>query len=110
MSQRKNRHQRRPKYFNELDDNGNQVDDPHAQSYPDDIEACYVEQVNIDKELSSLFNNAKRQVDNYKNTADKTGKSTERDIIYVLNDGGEVGIACLDYGKKWTRFFVWKFC
>ena len=30
------------------------------QSYPEDIDACYVEQVNIDKELSSLFNNAKR--------------------------------------------------
>ena len=73
------------------------------QSYPDDIEACYVEQVNIDKELSSLFNNAKRQVDDYKIDGDKTGKSTERDIIYVLQDGGEVGTACLDYSKKFTK-------
>ena len=36
MSQREKRHQRRPKYFDEadehkLDDNCNQVDDPHVQ-------------------------------------------------------------------------------
>ena len=42
MSQREKRHQRhqrRPKYFNEnkLDDNGNQVDDPCVQIDPDDI-------------------------------------------------------------------------
>ena len=73
------------------------------EDFSDNIAACYKEQNATDKELKSLFEDAKRKVDDYKHGADKTGQSTERDIIYVLNSGGEVGTACIDWGKKFTK-------
>ena len=44
---RHQRHQRRPKYFDEhkLDDNGNRVDDPHVQIDPDDIDSSVPQKV-----------------------------------------------------------------
>ena len=47
MSRREKRHQRRPKYFDEhkLDDNCNEVDDPHVQIDPDDIDSSVPQKV-----------------------------------------------------------------
>ena len=47
MSRQEKRHQRRPKYFdeNKLDDNCNEVDDPHVQIDPDDIDSSVPQKV-----------------------------------------------------------------
>ena len=71
--------------------------------YPNDIKACYKKQKEIDKELQALFKNSKREVFNYKHSGDKTGKTKERDIIYLLNSKDEAGTACIDYGKKYSK-------
>ena len=66
--------------------------------------ACYNEQNNVDKEIRKLFPNTKRVVyDEYKNPIDRAGQSTERDIVYLFNDGSEAGTACLKWGKKWLK-------
>jgi len=71
--------------------------------YPNNIKACYKKQKEIDKELQALFKNSKREVFNYKHAGDKTGKTKERDIIYLLNSKDEAGTACIDYGKKYAK-------
>ena len=74
------------------------------QNFPNDIAACYKEQDSVDKEIAKLFSNTKREVyDEYKNPIDRSGQSTERDIVYVFNDGSEAGTACLKWGKKWLK-------
>jgi len=74
------------------------------QDFPNNIAACYNEQNNVDKEIRKLFPNTKREVyDEYKNPIDRSGQSTERDIVYVFNDGSEAGTACLKWGKKWLK-------
>ena len=68
-----------------------------------DIKACYKKQKEIDKEIKSLFTEARREVYDYKHRGDKTGNTKERDIIYILKSKAEVGIAVLDYGKEYTN-------
>ena len=67
------------------------------------IPTCRKKQKEIDKELQALFKNSKREVFNYKHAGDKTGKTKERDIIYLLNSKDEAGTACIDYGKKYAK-------
>ncbi len=74
------------------------------ENFPNNIAACYNEQNNVDKEIRKLFPNTKRVVyDEYKNPIDRSGQSTERDIVYLFNDGSEAGTACLKWGKKWLK-------
>ena len=74
------------------------------KDFPNNIAACYNEQDDIDKEFRKLFSNAKREVyDEYKHPSDRSGQSTERDIIYLFNDGSESGTACIKWGKKWLK-------
>lgn len=68
-----------------------------------DINICYKKQIEIDKEIKSLFQNAKREVFDYKHSGDKTGNTKEKDIIYTLKSKAEIGTAVLDYGKEWTN-------
>ena len=51
------------------------------------IKACYKKQKEIDKEIKSLFSDARREVYDYKHGGDKTGNTKERDIIYILKSG-----------------------
>ncbi len=67
------------------------------------IKACYKKQKEIDKEIKSLFSEARRKVYDYKHQGDKSGNTKERDIIYILKSKAEVGIAVLDYGKEYTN-------
>ena len=42
-------------------------------------------------------------MDQQKKKVDPTGKSTEKGIYYVFKDGATAGVACIDYGKKFTK-------
>ena len=68
-----------------------------------DINICYKKQKEIDKSIKKLFQNAKREVFEYKHAGDKTGNTKEKDIVYFLKSKAEVGIAVIDYGKEWTN-------
>ena len=71
--------------------------------FPNNIKGCYARQIEIDKEIEKLFPNTKKNIYEYKNPADKTGQSFEKDIIYTLGDGSEAGTACLEWGKKYKK-------
>ena len=73
------------------------------QRFPNDIESCYKEQIRIDKEIGELFSKSKRNIYKYKNPIDRSGQSTEKDIVYALEDGSEAGTACLKWGKKYLK-------
>ena len=68
-----------------------------------DISICYKKQKEIDKSIKKLFQNAKREVFEYKHAGDKTGNTKEKDIVYVLKSKAEIGTAVIDYGKEWTN-------
>ncbi len=68
-----------------------------------DISVCYKKQKEIDKSIKKLFQNAKREVFEYKHAGDKTGNTKEKDIVYFLKSKAEVGTAVIDYGKEWTN-------
>ena len=69
----------------------------------DDISICYKKQKEIDKSIKKLFQNAKREVFEYKHAGDKTGNTKEKDIVYVLKSKAEIGTAVIDYGIEWTN-------
>ena len=71
--------------------------------FPNSISECYNEQNKLAKEFDSIFPNTKKDIKEYSNPHDKYGESTERDVIYLFNDGSEAGIACLDWGPKFTK-------
>ena len=69
-----------------------------------DIDNCYKEQINISNQIFDLFpNTTKKTYGPTKKKGDPTGKSTEKGIYYVFNDGATAGVACIDYGKEFTK-------
>lgn len=71
--------------------------------FPNNIKACHTKQIEIDKKIESLFPNTQKNIYEYKNPADRSGQSFERDIIYTFKDGSEAGTACLEWGKKYKK-------
>ena len=59
----------------------------------------------LSTKFDSKFPNIKKNVKEYSNPHDKFGQSTEKDIIFLFDDGSEAGIACLDWGPKYTKNF-----
>jgi hypothetical protein len=70
--------------------------------FPNNIKKCYEEQLILSKEFEKVFSNTKKEIYEYDNKHDPYGKSTEKDIIFLFKDGSEAGVACLDWGKKYT--------
>ena len=68
-----------------------------------DINICYKKQKEIDNDIKKLFQNAKREVFEYKHAGDKTGNTKEKDIVYILKSKAEIGSAVIDFGKEWTN-------
>ena len=69
-----------------------------------DIDNCYKEQIDISNEIFNLFpNTAKKTFGPTKKKTDSTGKSTEKGIYYVFNDGATAGVSCIDYGKEYIK-------
>jgi hypothetical protein len=71
--------------------------------FPNNIKGCYSKQIEIDKEIGNFFPNTKKKIYEYKNPADRSGQSFEKDIIYTFADGSEAGTACLEWGKKYKK-------
>ena len=71
------------------------------------INDCYQEKDEIDKELSKMFTNTKRQVENGKHEVDKTGKSTTRAIRYYFESGDLATVICYDWSDDITKKFGW---
>ena len=56
-----------------------------------------------------MFPNAKKEIFGpYSHAGDNTGESKEKDIIFILNDGNQAGIACLSWGKKYIEKYPWE--
>ena len=71
------------------------------------INDCYDEKNKIDKELSKMFSNTTREVENEKHEADETGKSTTRAIRYYFESGDIVTVICYDWSDDITEKFRW---
>jgi hypothetical protein len=66
-----------------------------------DIQKCRKELISISDDFSKLFpNSSKKKYGPIKKGSDPTGKSFENGIYFVLNNGDEAGISCIDYGKE----------
>ena len=64
-------------------------------------EGCLKEQDSTSAEVQNLFSNAKKTVKEFAQPFDKTGNSIERDVIFALDSGEEIGSACQKWGKKY---------
>ncbi len=71
------------------------------------INDCYDEKNKIDKELSKIFSNTTREVENEKHEADETGKSTTRAIRYYFESDDVVTVICYDWSDDITEKFNW---
>ena len=69
--------------------------------YDNDIKGCYKKQNEIDKELSKIFKEAKREyVSKRKHPDDESGKSNVTYIVYWFKSGDYVSIDCTDWSSK----------
>ena len=75
--------------------------------YKENIDDCYEKQNEIDKELSALFKDAKRDMVDTKHRVDESGKSTVKQIYYTLESGDGAVINCYDWSKKMTEKNSW---
>ena len=75
--------------------------------YDYDIKGCYKKQNEIDKELSVLFKDAERRIEEYKSRADKSGKSIIKQIYYTFESGDGALISCYDWSKKMKEENKW---
>ena len=68
--------------------------------FDNNIDACYRKQKKIDKELSKIFKDTKRQFYNKtKHSADKSGKSNVTSILYWFKSGDYAAIDCIDWSS-----------
>jgi len=67
--------------------------------YDNNISQCYETMDSIEKDLDSLFPNAKTRKQNRKHRADPNGKSTIKDKAYFLASGDAIQISCNDWSK-----------
>ena len=69
--------------------------------YEKDIDNCYEKQNEIDKELSKVFKDTKREyVSKKKHPSDESGKSNVTYIAYWFKSGDYVSIDCTDWSSK----------
>ena len=73
----------------------------------ENISDCYKKQKQIDKELSIIFKNAKKEKNNRNHDADKTGKSKTKAINYWFKSGDLATIICLDWSSDLTSKYGW---
>ena len=54
----------------------------------------------IEKELNELFYNAQISTGEQKHNYDKTGKSYQKYVLYILNSGDNVQLVCINWSKE----------
>ena len=64
-------------------------------------EGCLKEQEAVSNQVQELFSNTKKTVKEFAHPNDKTGNSFEKDVIFALNTGEEIGSACQKWGTKY---------
>ena len=64
-------------------------------------EGCLKEQEEVSNQVQELFSNTKKTVKEFAHPNDKTGNSFEKDVIFALNTGEEIGSACQKWGTKY---------
>jgi len=69
-------------------------------AFTENISECYKKQVEIDNELSELFNNLKREVTKKKHPIDESGKSIVVSINYWFPTEDLIEIDCFDWSEE----------
>ena len=64
-------------------------------------EGCLKEQEAVSNQVQELFSKTKKTVKEFAHPNDKTGNSFEKDFIFALNTGEEIGSACQKWGTKY---------
>jgi len=70
-------------------------------------EECYTKQKQIDKELSRIFKNTERQINENNHTFDKTGNSKTKAINYWFDSGDLITLICTDWSNEITKTYEW---
>ena len=70
-------------------------------------EECYTKQKQIDKELSRIFKNTERQINEGNHAFDKTGNSKTKAINYWFDSGDLITLICTDWSNEITKTYGW---
>ncbi len=73
----------------------------------EDIRDCHMKQKKIDKELSIIFQNTRKETNTRNHSADKTGKSKTKAINYWFKSGDLATIICTDWSNDLTNKYGW---
>ena len=69
---------------------------------------CLKELKEVVSDTEELFKSAKKKVrENYKNRADKKGKSIGSDVQFILKDGSGAKLDCMDWSDELTKKEGW---
>ena len=73
-------------------------------NFIEDIKDCHDQMIEMDKELSTMFENTERiESGTIKHRADPTGNSTFKSINYFLKNNDGFRISCFDWSEKLTK-------
>ena len=68
--------------------------------YENNIDDCYIKQVEVIKQLSPIFENAKKTNESGKHDADVSGKSTVVSTFFDFVSGDYADVACYDWSNE----------
>ena len=68
--------------------------------YKNNIDDCYIKQVEVIKQLSPIFENAKKTNESGKHDADASGKSTIVSTFFDFVSGDYVDVSCFDWSDE----------
>ena len=69
-------------------------------SYIEDLNGCLQQRNEIAKEISEIFEEAKKSEESFKVHTDPSGKSTKNKIKFTFNSGDEIQLVCSDWEEN----------
>ena len=69
-------------------------------SYIEDLNGCLQQRNEIAKEISEIFEEAKKSEGSFKVHTDPSGKSTKNKIKFTFNSGDEIQLVCSDWEEN----------
>ena len=75
--------------------------------YSDNIDECNIQVDKVSKEISLMFKNVEKVVDEKNHVADPSGQSKTKGVYFWFGSGALASVECYDWSKKLTKEKGW---
>ena len=75
--------------------------------YSDNIDECYIQVDKVSKEISLMFKNVEKVVEEKNHVADPSGQSKSKGVYFWFGSGALASVECYDWSKKLTKEKGW---